>query len=218
MAVASLLLGLASPLCVLSPLLLVLPLTGAGIALAALRRIATSGGALVGARAAIVGLVLSIVCGIAVVTHAGLTRQLQIGQAAEFGRDWIALVLAGDTERAYRLMTFGLYSDSPAPDEPPPPDGDPFERFNNLPVVRALSTAGEKADVLVGPSVGYAAYGDGKFMVQQQYLVTPLASDSAEEGPRPEPIIVILTLQRTPPRPESSITWYVAVAESGDAQ
>lgn len=218
LAVVSLLLGLAAPLCVLGPLLLVVPLVGAALSVAALRRIAASDGALVGARAAIVGLVLSIVCGIAVVTHASLTRQLQSGQAAEFGREWITLVLAGDIERAFGLTTFGPRFSSPPPDEPPPPGGDPFEQFVDLPVMRALSAVGEEADVLAGPAVRYAAQGDGEFMVQQEYLVTPHTADAEEDGPRPQPIAVLLTLHRTRLPGESQTTWFVASADSGDAQ
>jgi hypothetical protein len=216
LAIASLLLGLASPLCALGPLLLVVPLVGAAIGLLALRRIAGSDGALIGARAARLGVALSIACGAAVATHAAYTRHLQVGQAADFGRQWLALVTAGDVRQAFEFASFGPRFVTISPDEPPPPGGDPFQRLVSLPIVQELSAAGSSADVRLGRTVRYAAMGKGEFMVRQQYVVSRQAAGAGDAGLALQPLIVELTLHRTRPAAAAHTAWFVASVESGE--
>jgi hypothetical protein len=63
MSLISLCLGLAAPLCLVAPLLYAIPIAGTAVALVALRQIATSDGALIGRKAALVALALCVACG-----------------------------------------------------------------------------------------------------------------------------------------------------------
>ena len=60
LSVVSLLLGLAAPLSLAAPLLWAIPLFGAAVAIVTMRRIASSDGTLIGRRAAVIGLALSV--------------------------------------------------------------------------------------------------------------------------------------------------------------
>jgi hypothetical protein len=208
LAIAGLLLGLASPLCVLGLLLWAVPLVGVAVSLAALRRIAASDGALSGRPLAVAGLVLSTAVGCAVVSHATITQQLRGLQAAEVGRHWIALVLAGDTQSAYQLA-IGYPPPDPNRTEDLGPEGNPYDRFVEGPVVTALLAAGTEAEVRDQGTIKYAALWGNEFVLRRRYLVTPRAA-SGEDGTHPrEPIPVLLQMRRAEVPGKTYRTWRV---------
>jgi hypothetical protein len=182
LAVASLLVGLCSPVYVLGSLLVVVPLVGIALALLALRRIADSDGALFGRSLAVVGLVLSITSAAAVVSYSMVTRQLRSAQAVDVGKEWISLVLAGDTVSAYQLATG---SPPPDPDQPQDfgPEGNPYHRFVEHVTVQKLLSLRGKGEIRDEGTVRYGALGDGVFIVHLRYTVIPdpTASDSVGE-------------------------------------
>lgn len=211
LAILGLLLGLASPLCVFGKLLIAIPLVGAGVSLLALRRIAASEGELVGRPIAKIGLILSIVCGAAFVTNAAVTRQLRAPQAAEIGRQWIAFILAGNTQGAFQLT-----SGDPPPDLSQPqefgPEGNPYDRFLEMPVLKALVSAGKDAVIHDQGTVRYGAQGGGEFYVRRQFTVIP-QTGASEDDRRPEPIPVLLQLHRKLFFGESQMVWRVTPIE-----
>ncbi len=121
LALVSLALGLVSPLAFFAPLLMVLPITGAILGLLAVRRIATSDGALIGRTAALAGLVLSVASITAASTRTQLTQYLLSRQARATAVEWFTLLQHGNVEQAFQLMT----SSRQRPAQPHP--GDPTE-------------------------------------------------------------------------------------------
>jgi hypothetical protein len=206
LAIASLLLGLASPLCIFGTLLLVIPLAGMAVSLAALGRIAASGGMLAGRPAAVLGLVISIGTGTAVTSHALAIRQLRVDQAAEIGKEWIKAMLSGDTQRAFLLA----YGDLPPNSDQPQdfgPEGSPYHRFMQWSTVRALSSAGKGADIQFVETVRFGNQGRGECYVRQRFLVIPQGSTGAGNGARGRPINVLLQLHRMKALGASYMTW-----------
>jgi hypothetical protein len=216
LAVASLLLGLLSPVCGLGPMLLMVPLAGVAAAIAALRQIAASDGALFGRRAALIGLVLSVAFGFASAGHALATRQLRISQANELGRQWIAQLLHGDTKKAFRQMTGGTVPTTPPPDAELGPGGDPFKQFLNFPAVKALLAAGADAVVRDDGTADYAAGWGGEFNVRQRYVVTPHSPTASTSGAAAAPFKILLTLRRSVAFGDSQASWLIANAVTGD--
>jgi hypothetical protein len=126
-AVGALLLGLASPLALLAPLMVVVPAAGAIVAILALMRIGNSAGALSGTKLAYCGLVLSILCGVASPLRVAVRDNLYGNQADRTARAWLNLVSKNQTSAALAYLTgnamVGL-SPSPSP-EGPRPEPDP---------------------------------------------------------------------------------------------
>jgi hypothetical protein len=213
LAVGSLILGVLSPIYVLGSLLIIVPLLGIALALLAFRRIAASDGALVGRSLAVVGLVLATISASTVVGYSLVTRQLRSAQAAEVGREWISLVLSGDTVSAYQLMTGN-----------PPPDpnedfglaGNPYNRFLESPAVKGLISFGNKASVRDEGVVGYKSGGNGKLVVRRLYTVSaPPGETDAKD--RPREFSVLLQLYRTDVPGMRGMTWRAIPLEKDEA-
>jgi hypothetical protein len=216
-AIVSLLLGLAAPLGILNSLLLVVPLAGVAVSLFALRRIAASDGALIGRKAALIGLFLSIASGAGVLTHKTVTREFRVAQATETAREWIALVLAGDTEKAYWLAT-GV--PIPDPDRPEQfgSDGNPYLKYVEDATIKALLAAGPDADVRHVATVAYSSAGGGEYYVRQRYVVTPHAKVADGATERLPPINLPMQLHRTRTVGATYKTWRANAIPDPDAQ
>ena len=212
LAVVALLLGLASPLCVIAPLLMVIPIVGAVVSFLALRQISESGGALVGRGAAIAGLVLCVVSGVAAVSRTKVTEYLRTQQAEVVAQQWFELLQSGEKEPAFRLTVRGASPPPPAsPDTPPDaPAEDPLAEFLHDPVVEAIQSAGQSATVQLVENIDYAAEPRGQYFVRQRFLVTPPKAASGE------PFDVTLTLQRARVSGERAMRWLVAAYGSED--
>jgi hypothetical protein len=106
-AIAALALGLASPLILISPLLIFVPLAALAVAVMALRQIAASGGQLKGTWPATIGLCLAtLFLGWGVTGQ--LSRQANLAERAErFADGWLALVHEGRLQEAHQLMRAG---------------------------------------------------------------------------------------------------------------
>jgi hypothetical protein len=207
LAVTSLLLGLASPLCMLGQVLYVVPLAGIAAAVLALRQIAASDGARVGRRAAVAGLALSIGVGSVVLSRSAVTRYLRTEQAAEVGRTWVETLLAGDSKRAFRMTTGGHYPDEDDP-ESFGPGGHPYHKFLEFESVKSLLAAGGDAQIDDEGTVAYSAEWGGEFYVRRQYSVTARSTNEATAAPR-SPIRILLTLHRTQLTDDTPWTWIV---------
>jgi hypothetical protein len=207
LAIISLLFGLASPLCLLSRLLLIIPLLGAVISVLALRRIAASG-MLTGRGAAVTGLVLCIACGAATLSRDTVTRHLRTAQAEEFGRSWLRLVAAGDTDQAFRLTVDGARPPAPAEPGAPPPTTTPRDEFLKNELVKKISAAGPDAEIELLGTPQYAAYSSRHHVVNQRFLVSPKGSANGAESP--EAIESELKLERARFAGERGTRWLVS--------
>jgi hypothetical protein len=210
LALASLLLGLVAPVCLFAPLLFTIPVLGAILCIAALRRIAKSDGMLAGRGAAVCGLAISVVTIAAAMGYATVTKQLRANQASEFSQQWISLLLDGKTSEAFRLTAAG--SRPLPPPEPGAPPGrsavNPYDKFTENSSIKSLVAAGAGANIRFDRTVAYQARPRGQCTVVQNFLVTP--KNSASDGKAaPQPIGVRLTLDRsatdTPSPPEWSV-------------
>ena len=212
LAIASLVFGMASPLCLAWPLLLVIPLVGTAISIFALRRIDTSDGALAGRWAATAALALCVFSGTAAVTRDLGTRYIRTWQAEKLGREWIELLLAGETEKAFQLTVAGNRREPPIV-EPgmPAPTETPYELFLDDPVVSALTKAGERSEIQRAETLIYEPQPRRQFIIQQEFAIAPRAS--ADQSPQ-HPIEAILTLQRSHLAGERQPRWLVRTYEA----
>lgn len=102
-AVAGLLLGLASVSAFLHPLLWLIPLLAAGVCLFALAQLRRYAPGLTGRGAAVTGLSLALVFGIAAPIHAALHRAMIDREAKRVGLLWLADVRAGKLYEAHQM-------------------------------------------------------------------------------------------------------------------
>jgi hypothetical protein len=201
-ALVALLFGMASPLCFGHILLFLVPIIGIALAVLALRQIAASDGALAGRWAAVTGLVLCVVFGVAPLTRAFVLRTARTNQAAEFGLPWIESVAAGNTEHAFRLTVDSTKLQRPSEPGMPAPKQSPYEVFVDLPVVKALSAAGKDAEIQFQGTTEYLAPSFNSVVVRQKYKVTPKSAGA-------QPLEVILSLRRAKLDNEGRMRWLV---------
>ena len=100
-AVAALVLGLASPLALIHPLLWIIPPLAAGLAAWALVQIAINRG-LTGRSAALIGLMLALVFGSAAPARVLSRRWMLYHQARPVAAKWLELVRQGELEHAHQ--------------------------------------------------------------------------------------------------------------------
>lgn len=196
-AIAALILGLASPLAIFHPLLLVIPFVGAVVALLALSRIAASEGALVGRKAALLGLFLSLASAAGILSHDAVIRRFRVAQASEAARQWIELALAGDMERAYWLKAGVPIPDPNRPEQFGPSGVNPFVQFLDDPNVKAVMAAGPEADIRLESTIAYGEEKKGEYYVRQRYKLTPRPKPEDKQPGPPAPVNVLMQLHRT---------------------
>ena len=212
LAVISLVIGVAAPLCLFAPLLTAVPLFGAAIALVALRRIACSDGVMVGRAAALVGLILCIVSVSAAASRNWGIEYLRTRQATAAGIRWIELLNSGHEQQAYNMTVEGI---EPAnrrdADEPAEAAVDPVEQFAAQPAVEAVLSIGASAGVRFTGNLSYQPHSNGTCLIVQRYLVTPTGDQAGQR-----PIAVRLSMQRgyAPGMPQ--MQWMVASCELDD--
>ncbi len=176
MAVVGLLLGLGAPLAMVNPLLWIVPMLGVVICGVALWAIGAEGGRWIGRKAAVVGLVLSIVFGLAGPTEL-FTSDLWIGREARmFGALWFDLLRDGEVHKAHQFDAawnkrrpldaglWNLYRNTPDARIS-------LERFIEEPMVRTMLALGNRAEVRLWESDWQYVPG-GNSYVSQYYAVT----------------------------------------------
>jgi hypothetical protein len=203
LAVVSLIVGIAAPLCLFAPLLWAVPLFGAALAIVALRRVAVSDGVMIGRRAALVGLVLCIGSLCAASSRTVFVRYLHTRQAAATGSRWIGLLQAGQIQQAFDLTTTSTQAPSPREGEHAPEE-DLVTQFAATPDVQALVQIGQKADVRFERNLSYTPGGLGTCVVEQRYLVTP---DDGQADRAAMAVRLTLQLGRVPG--ETWLQWLV---------
>jgi hypothetical protein len=177
LALASLVLGLASPLCLVAPLLMAIPVCGVVLAIAAILRIDSSDGAMVGRKAALVGLGLSVASVCAAFTRTALTERMLSAQARDAGAQWIKLLKAGEVDKAFELTLEHAQGPPPKPPEnrggpPPEPAPDPLERFRANPVVVGLAKLGPEAKVQYDGDLAFSPGARDEYTIVEQYGIS----------------------------------------------
>jgi hypothetical protein len=217
LAIVSLILGLAAPLALFAPLVLLIPIAGALLALMAIRQINASDGALFGRAAASIGLALSIAAIVAVFTRSALTEQLLSRQARATASQWFDFLQAGDLQKAFDLTV----ASRQAPPKAPPgseqketePQVSPLEMFGADPVVHFLvdHAQGKPVSYVRDEVVDPAAISNAR--VQQLYEVAVPAESSNSTTTSIE-----LILQRARSYSGGPDEWLVAAYTSHDLQ
>lgn len=205
LAIIGLLFGLASPLSILAPVFLMIPLLGAILSLLALRQIVTSEGRLAGRWAAMAGLVLCVACGASAVSRSAVMRSMRIGRAQEFSHAWFEKLVANKPQQAFRMTVIGTRPPPAAEPGAPPPTSTPYEQFTNDPLIKQLVAAGEDAKIEYLGTQEYVAQSDTDYFVRQQYRVTPQKSSDGAK-----PIDAYLNLARSKYRGDNNMRWLVA--------
>jgi hypothetical protein len=216
LAIISLIFGLASPLCFAGPLLMAVPLFGAAISILALRQIAASEEALAGRWAAVIGLFLCIASGVAMFSRDVTVRSMRLHQAREFGENWIATLLSGKLEDAFRLTVDG--NRPPPPPEPgmPPPKSTPYDLFKEQPVIKSLVAAGANAQIHFKETITYQPQAGRNVVARQQFAIAPSpAADSKSADARP--VEIVLSVQRAHLSTETGSRWLVSSVEDARA-
>lgn len=223
LSIVGLLLGLAAPLCFLAPLLWAVPIAGVVVTLTALARVDSSGGALIGRKAALVGLALCVASVCAVASQSIVTHLLLSRQAREVTLEWISTLQAGNTQQAFELTTESTRP-KPAPPAASHDHGsahdhshegehadDPVDQFQAHPVVRFLTTdgAGMKARFVRDLEVQIGSQGDAR--IQEEIAVRDEGGGQTE---RDVTLQVTLILSRSSATAPSR--WYLSEFQSDD--
>jgi len=212
LALVSLFLGIVAPLCMMAPLLFVLPIAGGAVALLALRNIAASDGALIGRTVALIGLGLSIASVCATVTRAKVGEQMLSRQAHVTAREWIELLQDGQAEVAFE-MTTAKRKGAPPPSPMSPPSSEPalkpIDEFRANPVVHFLVEHAKGADVRFVGDAGFDPGFGGAAMIGQEYDV-----DASQDPNGKSPTRIQLTLQRVRGAAGAPWQWLVSNYQS----
>lgn len=204
LAIVALLLGLASPLAILSSLLWVLPLLGVFFSLVALRKIATSDGTLAGRPLALIGLAVAVATGGMVATRQVVQNRLVGVQATPWGVEWSTLILEGKVEEALeltyeagnrrsadRLATY--YEENPTAQEK-------LASFRETEVVSLLTDAPEGSTIEAIAVEQVRSRAGGGFIVYQAFRI---------ESPEGESREFTLELHKSPARGTIPGAWHV---------
>ena len=146
LAIVGLVLGLASPVAFIAPVLLAVPVAALLISLLALSKIAANAEVLTGRSIAQAGIVLASICAAAVVTKGMVAERLLTTQAEPTARRWIELVVDGQVDASYQLTLTPARraaGATPADDPEGPPRKDPREGYDTQPVIERLAALGE---------------------------------------------------------------------------
>jgi len=213
LSIVSLVLGLASPLAMIAPLLLVLPITGAVLALLAIRRIAVSDGALIGRTAAVIGLVLSVAWASAPLARAAVAKEMLSRQARDVALDWFHLLQQGDAKQAFDLTLASRQASAPA--NRPGPDGapvvPPFDAFRADPVVKFLLEHAASAPVHYVRDIAFDASSSQGPRIRQEFTVR-----AGKDSNGPSDTSIELILQRAREYNDGPWQWLVSAYESDD--
>lgn len=192
LAVCAFVLGIASLIALLAPLMVVIPITAIVVSILALVRIGRSEGALTGRTLAVVGLSLAIACGIASPLRVEVRDNLYSAQADRAGRLWLRSVSQNDLSAALERTTGNAKGNlmGPPSSEGPPAKYDPqasLVNFGNDALVSKLREESEHGEL--------------------QFAVNALTCDASGAVPRVE-----ISFQTT--EPDDSLTMDLALLRS----
>jgi Domain of unknown function (DUF4190) len=210
LAIFSLILGLLSPLSLVWSGFLILPAVGIVLSLLAIRRIDTSDNQLAGRGVAIAGLVLCIAFGVMSYSHESLVRHLRSKQAEEFGREWLKVVLANETSRAFNATYDGNRTLPPPEPGSPAPTTTPYEEFLSSALIKKILGAGNDAKIEFVDTLEFVPQTQTSFLVQQRFKVIPQGCEPADR------VVTDLTMHRGQYRGKTEPSWLVTQYEMAD--
>jgi len=176
LAVAGLIFGIAAAVAFIHPLLWTVPAAGILVAGLALWRIARDAPALIGRKAAVAGLMLSIFCGAAAASGWSAYRGMIRGEARRFTEAWFQFLRDNEPHKAHQLTLHPRYrlplNDSlwGSYEEGSDPRSE-LENYVSRPEIRALLALGPKAQVRYYDTEGQTS-SEGRESVYQVYAVT----------------------------------------------
>jgi hypothetical protein len=212
LAVAGLVIGLLAPSAMLDPMFWVVPLVGIAVGAWALWQIRRRAGALVGRKAALAGLLLSVVFAAAAPTDWTVYRWRLRSEARQVADLWFECLRRQEPHKAYQLLLdpmsrrplderlWAVYRETPR-------WRDALVKYVAQPLPRTLLALGPKATVRYCecPDQGEA---DDKPWVQLLYAVT------YDEGAGPTTFFVSVSLERTRTL-DGRANWHISQALGG---
>ncbi|MFH1924296.1 MAG: hypothetical protein ABIP48_30965 [Planctomycetota bacterium] len=194
LALAGFLVALLSPAAFGHPLLWAVPVAGIVLCALALRRIALEAPALIGRKPAFVGLIASVIVGVAAPTAAFTYGQLIDREAREFAFQWFEILRRGEPEKSHQLTM--------PPEQRLPLDEGLWDFYTlgstqrteleahvGRPEIRSLLALGDKARVRYYDTEARRESDDNETL-EQVYAVT------TEEAGRKTSFFLRLTLRR----------------------
>jgi hypothetical protein len=194
-----LILGLLSPLWVAHPLMWILPVPMLGVFFSALglRRIARDSPAVIGRKAAIAGLCLSLLFGVAAVTNwLGYDWAVR-REARTFAQQWFDLLAHNQPQKAYQLTlhpTFRLPLDDQLLRESyqtDPARQQEVDDYGSRPLIRALTALGDGARARYYET----CYQDPEGKMDQVHQVYAVTYDDPQTGEK-KSFFVLLQMRR----------------------
>ncbi len=185
LAILTFLLGLASALAFIGPLLLVLPFAGLGVGLLALAKIKANTDHLSGRTLAVWGIMLSVLFSVAATVRPVLLQKLLLQQGDAFGQRWMEMLSEGQDEQALQYVDVSaIQRMAPRDAQGKPIRSENFETeilhaFQGEPFIQDLQAAGKP---------GTIRFYDGAVLPQASsyqsmaYLIYELKSQSPDVG------------------------------------
>jgi len=220
LAVLALLLGLAASGALIGGVLFALPVLGLGVGLLAIAKIESGDGSVSGLRLAQWGIFFSVLFGAAAVVHPLLFQEIVDEQSRSFGRNWLEILTAGDTEQALKRVNTrakGQLVPKDARGKPTPTESIEvaiLEAFQKTEIVQKLREAGKRARIRYERTVSVSRPAERQTWVTQIFSVTRDDSASSDsEGKnrseRPSLFHVQLHLQKNLATKNLSSAWTV---------
>lgn len=213
LSIVGLMLGIAAPLAFFAPLLYAIPIVGIAVALFAVRTISQSDGALIGRKAAVIGLALSVASLSAAFARTAMFEEMLSRQARVAALEWIGVLQSGDAETAYQLTSSSRQG--PPRDADGHPDNastiSPLDAFRANPVAHFLLDHAKGAPVTFVKDTVFDPATPGSERIQQLYRVgVPSETRDAAAS------IVEVMLMRAPGPSGTPAQWLIAGYKSDD--
>jgi hypothetical protein len=210
-AVAALLLGISSPLAFIGPLLWAAPVMGVSIALLALVQLDRAEQPRAGRKAAVLGLVLSIVFGVAAPVETITSRWWLSRESAATADQWFELLARGQPEMAYQLTlppaARPLLNGKREAESDNPDERRELDNYIAGPLVKKLLALGEQARPRYGETAALRDH-NGQPQIWLIYQVT------SDEHGTPSSFYVLLVLERSV-QPETGLARWQIMRTAG---
>lgn len=213
LAVVALILGLISLAAWIEPFLGVVAAIGAIVGAAALWQIARNAPEMIGRKAALAGLFLSIFCLVGVSAGAYTYRELVRNEAKHFAGQWFELLQNGQPHKAFDMTRDATIKPEPVEVEgkltmPPGVPEPPVDAYVKRPEIRALVDLGDRAQVRYYQTESQTRRESG-YEVKQVYAVT-YDKDGAKTT-----FFVRLDMERLVNRETGNAYWQVIDSRGG---
>jgi len=214
-AIVALLLGLVSFAAIFSQVMWILPLGGVIVALTALRSIARSERAMIGRRAALIGLALSLLFGVWAPVHYYVRWEILSRQSREHAKHWFAYIQKGQLYHAHQLRLPREERQKPDVNLPEYYDQNEevdidFREFRKMPCVQEIVKAGSALRVRYVRDEGYKY--ESTFHSKSDVVTQRFVLEFDDQGtPRTLPVTIKMVHVREPNKPEDY--WFVRSCE-----